>query len=105
MGRLQDQANVLAFWPSACDSEVLALVDNPDWEPVGVESSEVIDESQSILVWQEVPTDENPMGRLDQEQSHVVYKTVETPILTEVHARAKKAQETVARQRAARRLV
>ena len=100
--RLRDQADVLAFWPDSSDPEVTALIDDPTWEPLSKESIEVVDEDKSVFIWEEAPDSRgNPSGTLDEEQSSLVYKTIEVSTdLAEAQRRVKKAHETGARNRA-----
>jgi hypothetical protein len=100
LARLNDQTAVLAYWPDVRDPEVQALLDDANFEPLTLSPVEVVDEENSIHVWLEEPSDENPYGRIDQDASTIVYKDVMAPAPTDVARRWKKAQEIVARRRA-----
>jgi hypothetical protein len=97
--RLNDQRGILAHWPSYSDPEVMELVGNPDWEPVADEPIEVVDEENSTFVWIQEPSEEEPLGQLDEPASNIVTKYVYGPPPVLVQARIKKAQEIVARRR------
>ena len=98
--RLNDSSAILAFWPDVRDSEVQALLDNPDFEPLVLSPVEVVDEDASTFVWIEEPSDENPFGQMDREASDIVQKIVQAPSAVDVQRRVKTACERVARQRA-----
>jgi hypothetical protein len=98
--RLNDQTSVLQFWPDVRDPEVKAITDDPNFEPLKLSPVEVIDEENSVYVWIEEPSEENPFGEMDRELSHIAYKHEMAPAPTDVQARIKKACEIVARRRA-----
>lgn len=100
LDRLRDDLDVRSFWPDVRDPEVVALLDNPEWEKLKLSPIEVVDEERSTFIWLEEPSDENPHGRADSDRTILVYKTEYAPAPVDVQARVKKACETVARQRA-----
>jgi hypothetical protein len=100
LDRLHDNTDVRAFWPNVQDPDVQAILAQEDFEPVGTSPVTVVDEDASFFVWIEEPTDENPYGRMDEEASNLVYKTVDAPNPTDVKSRIMKACEIVARARA-----
>lgn len=100
LNRLNDQTSVLAHWPHYSDPDVRKLVDDPSWEPVADEPIEVVDEENSIFIWNREPDLANgDVGQMDEEASYIVIKEVmaQPPVL--VQARVKKAQEIIARER------
>lgn len=101
LSRLNDQRAVLAFWPDVRDPEVQELLDDKSWEPLPLSPQQIVDEDKSIFAWIEPPSEENPYGRMDEENSIIVHKTVMVPAPTDVQQRVKKACELVARRRAA----
>lgn len=100
LGRLVDNTDVRAFWPDVRDADVQALLNNSEWEPLTLSPAEVMDEENSVIVWQEEPSDENPYGRMDSDLSVIVNKTVMVPSPAEVKRRTMKACEVIARSRA-----
>lgn len=100
LGRLVDNTDVRAFWPDVRDADVQALLNNSEWEPLTLSPAEVMDEENSVIVWQEEPSDENPYGRMDSDLSVIVNKTVMIPSPAEVKRRTMKACEVIARSRA-----
>lgn len=100
LGRLVDNTDVRAFWPDVRDDDVQALLDDPNWEPLTLSPVEVMDEKNSIIVWEEEPADENPYGRMDRDLSVIVNKITQAPSPAEVKRRTMKACEIVARDRA-----
>lgn len=99
LARLNDQTAVLAYWPDIRDPEVQALLDDKNFEPLVLSPVEVVDEENSVYIWIEEPSDDNPYGRMDPDASIIAYKTEMAPAPTDVHRRNKKAQEIVARRR------
>jgi hypothetical protein len=97
--RLNQAVDIRAFWPDMRDPEVLALIENPDWEPLKLSPVEVVDEENSDFVWIVEP-DETQPGQMDVENSTIVHKYVDAPAPADYAARLKKACEVVARQRA-----
>ena len=100
LGRLNEAIDIRAYWPNVRDPEVEALLTNPEFEPLKLSAVEVVDEENSLFVWEEEPSDESP-GKMDPDASIIAYKFVDAPAPTDVQARVKKACEIVARQRAA----
>jgi hypothetical protein len=100
LSRLNEAVDIRAYWPNVRDPEVQELVNNPNWEPLEYSPVEVVDEENSIQIWEKEPDNEQP-GILDHEASVIVYKHVMAPAPAHVQARIKKACETVARRRAA----
>lgn len=100
LDRLNDDYDVRAYWPDVRDSEVVALLDDPGFEPLKLSPVEVVDEEKSIFVWIEEPSDENPYGKADPDETIIVYKNEMAPAPVDVQARIKKACEIVARDRA-----
>lgn len=100
LDRLNDQNNVLAHWPHYTDPDVQRLVGNPAWEPVKDEPVEVVDEENSIFIWDREPDLANgDVGQMDEDASTIVTKYIMAPPPVLVQARVKKAQEIVARER------
>jgi len=101
LGRLNDEADVLGYWPDVRDPEVQGLLDNPNFEPLELFPQEVEDLDNSTIVWEEglEPTESQP-GVPDRLKSIFVYKTVMMPNAVEVRARQRSACEHVARKRA-----
>lgn len=99
LARLNDAIDIRAYWPDVRDPEVQALTEDPEWEPLKLSPVEVVDEANSLFIWDEEPTDETP-GLLDTDASVIVYKYEQAPAPTDVQARIKKACEIVARKRA-----
>lgn len=97
--RLNAATDIRQFWPDVRDPEVQELVNNPDWEPLEYSPIEVVDEDNSVFVWDLEPSDMHP-GVMNQDESVILYKTVQAPAPAHVHARIKKACEIVARERA-----
>lgn len=100
LARLNDSTAVLAHWPDVRDPEVVALLDDPNFEPLALSPVEVVDEEASVFIWIEEPNDENPFGQMDRENSIINHKIEMAPAATDVQKRVKKACEIVARQRA-----
>lgn len=98
--RLNANVDIRAYWPDVRDPEVQVLLNDPEWEPLALSPSPVMDEENSVIVWDVEPSDENPYGRMNEELSVIVEKTVMVPSPVEVQARVKKACEVVARERA-----
>jgi hypothetical protein len=95
-----DNTDVRAFWPQVQDPAVQALLDDENFETLTLHPVEVMDEKNSIIVWEVEPSDENPHGRMDRNLSVIVNKTTMAPAPAEVKRRVMKACEIVARQRA-----
>lgn len=102
LARLNDQSEVLKFWPDYRDPEVLAILANPNFMPIQYEDADVVDEAKSIIVWLEEPREGLPYGRMDEDNSVIVTKTEKAPTPASQQARTKGAQEIVARRRSAR---
>lgn len=100
LGRLKDNTDVRAFWPQVQDPEVQALLADESFQPLTLHPVEVMDEAQSVIVWEEEPSDENPYGRMDRDRSVIVNTTTMAPAPAEVKRRNMKAMEIVARGRA-----
>lgn len=99
--RLNHKVGILAYWPDPRDPEVRQYTDDPNWEPVAPEPVEVVDEENSIFIWNRLPNlDEGDVGQMDEDASTLVYKYVMLPPQVLLQARVKKAQEIVARRRA-----
>lgn len=99
--RLNDQGDVLAYWPDVRDTEVQALLDNPAWEPVDKIPTEIPDNDKSVFFYSEQPREEDGFpGAVDEDLSVIVYKTVLVPSPADTLRRVKKACEVVARKRA-----
>lgn len=98
LDRLKDENRVLAHWPSVDDPEVRYLLDDETWEPIEKEWQQVPvkgPDGQPIVL-EEGPPDE-PWSAVFQTEARLVPKS---PV--EATARAKTAQELVARARIAR---
>lgn len=93
LDRLNGQVATLAHWPRRDDPEVLALLQDPNWEPPELEPSEEVDEDQSYIVRKEDDS-------IDYAASVIIPKTVMVPSRVGVQARVRKALETVAERRA-----
>lgn len=101
IARLNDQGNVLAYWPDARDPEVQALLADESWEPVDRIPTEVPDNEKSVFIYREPPREEDGFpGSVDEENSIIVMKTVMVPSPADTLARVKKACELIARKRA-----
>jgi hypothetical protein len=101
LARLNDAVDIRAYWPDVRDPEVQELVNNPDWEPLVLSPVEVMDEENSIQIWEQEPNLETgEPGILDRDASIIVFKNVMAPAPAHVQARIKKACEIVARRRA-----
>lgn len=98
--RLNNDVSIREFWPDVRDPEVVALLDNPSFEPLKMSPMQVVDDDQSTFVWFEEPSDESPYGSMDEDASNIVYKWIDVPQGSDVAARVKKACEIVARGRA-----
>ena len=100
LGRLNDQSDILAYWPDVRDPDVQALLDNPTWEPVQLFPLQVQDESICVYLYREPPREEDGFpGLIDEENSIIVMKTVMAPSSAATMNRVKLACETIARQR------
>lgn len=100
LSRLVDNTDVRAFWPQVQDPEVQALLGDDTFEPLELHPVEVMDEDNSLIVWDEEPSDDNPYGRMNKELSVIVNKTTMAPAPAEVKRRTMKACEIIARRRA-----
>jgi hypothetical protein len=98
--RLNANVDIRAYWPDVRDPEVQVLLEDEQWEPLSLSPAQVVDDEKSVIVWDEEPSDDNPFGRMNEELSVIVEKTVMAPSPVEVQARVKKACEVVARERA-----
>lgn len=98
--RLNDQNNILPFWPQVRDPEVQALLDDPEFEPVQLSSLEIPDETKCVYVYLEPPREEDGFpGAIDENNSIIVMKTIMAPSSAATLKRAKAACEVIARQR------
>lgn len=116
LDRLNVGSALSAHWPAPSDPEVMALLNDPTWEPLEMVPGRAVDDLRSHWVWTQTPKI-NPMtgqpdigadgqmiminGELDQDASVIVYKTImvpKEPIKAQI--RTKKAQDIVARRRA-----
>lgn len=99
--RLNDQGNVLAYWPDVRDPEVQAILADETWEPVDRIPTEVPDNEKSVFIYHEPPREEDGFpGSVDEENSIIVMKTIMVPSPADTLNRVKKACELVARRRA-----
>lgn len=98
--RLNDQGDILAYWPDVRDPDVQALLNDPNWEPTQLFPIEVPDESKCVYVYHEPPREEDGFpGAIDEDNSIIVMKTVMAPSSSATMNRVKNACETVARMR------
>lgn len=112
LDRLNVGSELMAHWPSLNDPQVAALLNNPAWEPLEMEWADVVDEERSHYVFEQVPEIDLATGRetgrlvngnIDEQASVIVLKKAQVPKEpVKAQLRIKKAQETVARQRAGR---
>jgi hypothetical protein len=101
LGRLNANVDIRAFWPQVQDPDVQAILNEPTFEPLKTSPVEVVDEDNSVFIWHEEPNHEaGTPGIMDQDNSIIIYKTVQTPAPTDVKRRIMKASEIVARARA-----
>lgn len=99
VAELNESQRVLGTWPDARDPDVVALVNNPNFEPIEYVENEVIDMDKSYLVYLKDADGEDTL-EVDPEASVVVYRTAKVPARpSDYFERTKKACETVARQR------
>ena len=97
---LNDSQTVTQAWPDARDPDVLALVNDPSFEPIEYADEEVVDADNSYLVYLKDADGEDTF-EIDKEASVVKYKIAKVPVRpSDVMARTKKACEVVARRRA-----
>lgn len=98
--RLNDQGDILAFWPDVRDPEVQALLNDPTWEPAQLFPIEVPDENLCVYFYHDPPREEDGFpGTIDEENSIIVMKTVMAPSSAATMNRVKLACETIARRR------
>lgn len=116
VARLNVGSALSAHWPAPSDPEVMALLNDPAWEPLEMVPGEAVDDDRSHWVWTQEPKID-PLtggpavgpdgqmiminGELDREASVIAYKRImvpREPIKAQV--RTKKAQDIVARRRA-----
>lgn len=99
--RLNDQVDIKAFWPDVREPEVQALLNDPNWAPVQKVPVEVPDNEKSLFVYLEEPREEDGFpGRIDEENSVIVYTEIMVPSPADNLRRVKQACEIVARERA-----
>jgi hypothetical protein len=98
--RLNDATDIRNFWPDVRDPEVQALLDDPEFQPLELSPVEVVDEENSVFIWIEEPSEENPFGKMDPDASIIVHKNEMAPSPARVQERVKNACEIVARRRA-----
>jgi len=98
--RLNANVDIRAYWPDVRDPEVQVLLEDETFVPLTLSPAQIVDDEKSVIVWDEEPSDENPFGRMNEDLSIIVEKTVMAPSPVEVQARVKKACEVVARERA-----
>lgn len=110
LGRLNQDVSLKQFWPHPNDPEVLEILGREDFEPLEMEKANVVDESQSYYVWEQVKEVDrfgNATGRMvdgenyDEAASVIVTKEAMVPKRpSDVMLRIKHACEIVARERA-----
>lgn len=112
LAEINESVEVKSAWPDPRDPEVVALLADPNFEPLEMAEAQVIDEDTSFLVWLQVPElDEwgNPIPGtsvdgpdVDMEASVIVYKQITAPKRpSDAVERTHHAQEIVARRRVA----
>jgi hypothetical protein len=95
LGRLNADISIKASWPRIDDPDVLALIHNPEWEPIEMVEIIEVDEDNTHYVFNK------ETKQIDKEATVFAYFPPRLgPVRpVEAVARTKKAQETVARQR------
>jgi hypothetical protein len=124
LARLNDEDTLRHYWPDAFDKEVTDLVEDPTWEPLELHEESVPNWAESTLVYKKVsafgydydsttdsvqPKPNPETGRVEWRQSDeidddatiIIYEQKKVPDPQEVQNRFFKAQEIVARRRAA----
>lgn len=101
--RLNGDIELKAHWPKVDDPEVLKLIQDPNWEPIEMEEVQEVDEENSLYI-PALNAAGAQTGEIDWEASVIAHLPARmAPVRPiEAQARTKKAQETVAQQRAAR---
>lgn len=101
LGRLNANVDIRAYWPQVQDPDVQSLLNDPTFEPLKLSPIEVVDEDASVFIWHQEPDHQTgDPGIMDQDNSVIIYKTVQAPAPVEVKRRIMKASEIVARARA-----
>lgn len=92
---LRENEALSAVWPTPQDDEVVALLNDPAFEPVETTTTEVIDEEASDLVYSFTEHGEE----IDFDRSDIYYTTREVVNPSSHYARIEKACGVVARKR------
>jgi hypothetical protein len=93
--RLNADLSIRASWPQPTDPDVVALLSDPEWEPIKMEEVQEVDEDNSHYVYNKETM------QIDKEASVLAYFPPRMVAVSPVEAvaRTKRAQETIARRR------
>lgn len=97
LDRLNNKQQIMSNWPDAKDPDVVALLNDPNFSPIEMIETDVVDDDNSYYVYVK---DGNGEDVIDQQASVLSYKKMMVPARpTDVMQRVKLACEEIAKRR------